>query len=182
MSKLIDDLSKKMTQAGIQAGTHQANQWLRKEIPKLGGVNRVRLIRDPLAGASAMLGTLNLFYYDAKLKYQLPYWDRFPVALVLDLYDNGFLGINFHYLPIRARIALLDKLMDLKTNTKLDETTRLKVSYSVLKGVAKYKAFEPCIKRYLSDHIDSQIVPISADKWHIVTMLPVEHWQKGRPY
>lgn len=182
MSKLLNDLSKKMTQAGIQAGTHQATQWLRKEIPKLGGVNRARLVRDPMGSANALLGSVNLFFYDAKLKQQLPYWDRFPVALVLDLYNDGFLGLNFHYLPIRARLMLLDKLMDLKTNTQMDESTRLAASYNVLKGVARYKAFEPCIKRYLSDHIVSQVVPVPAQQWEMVIMLPVEQWQKGRPY
>lgn len=179
MGKLLDDLSKKMTQAGVQAGTFQADQWLRKEIPKLGQVRRASLIRDPRAGAAAILGSVNLFYYDAKLKQELPYWDRFPVVLVLDMYADGFLGLNFHYLPIRTRIVLLDRLLDLKSNSKLDENTRLNASYGVLKGVARYKAFEPCIKRYLTDHIESPIVPISADQWHMVCMLPVEQFQKA---
>lgn len=182
MGKLLNDLSSRMTHIGLIAGTHKANQWLMREIPKLGRIPKSQLVKDPAARADAVLGSVNLFYYDAKLKNKLPYWDRFPVTLVLDLYSDGFLGLNFHYIPIRARINLLDKLMDLKTNTKLDANTRLAASYGVLKDVARYKAFEPCIKRYLSNHIQSQVVPIPADQWHMVCMLPVEEWQKGRPY
>lgn len=182
MGKLLNDLSSKMTQAGIQAGTHKANQWLRTEIPKLGGINRARLMRDKNASPVAMLGTINLFYYDAKLKKELPYWDRFPVSLVIDMTADGFLGLNLHYLPIRERILLLDKLMDLKTTPNIDETTRLAASYSVLKGVGRYRAFKPCIKRYLADHIESNIIPVPAHQWAMVCMLPVEQWQNGRPY
>lgn len=179
MGKLLDQLSSKMTQVGVRAGTHAANQWLMKEIPKLGNVSRASLLKDPAARADALLGSVNLFYYDAKLKDQLPYWDRFPVAMVIDLYDDGFLGLNFHYLPIRARIVLLDRLMDLKTNNKMNQNTRLKATYHTLKGVARYKAFEPCLKRYLTSHVQSQIVPIPADQWHMVCMLPVESFQKA---
>lgn len=182
MSKLLNDLSKQMTQAGVAAGSRKATQWLQAEIPKLGQVNRARLVRDPMASSNALIGTLNLFYYDAKLKAQLPYWDRFPVTLVLDFYHDGFLGLNFHYLPVRTRLALLDKLMDFQTNKNLDEQTRLAVTYGMLKGVARYKAFKPCIKRYLSDHIESRIIPIPAQQWEMVVMLPVESWQGGRPY
>lgn len=179
MGKLLDELSSKMTQVGVRAGTQQANQWLMKEIPKLGNVSRASLVKDPMGSSNSVLGSINMFYYDAKLKDKLPYWDKFPVALVLDMYNDGFLGLNFHYIPIRTRILLLDRLMDLANNTKVDQSTRLVATYDTLKGVARYKAFEPCIKRYLSAHIQSQIVPVPADKWAMVCMLPVENFQKA---
>jgi hypothetical protein len=34
-----------------------------------------------------------------------------PMVLVLDRYNDGFLGLNLHYLPFQYRIAFLGKLM-----------------------------------------------------------------------
>ena len=95
------------------------------------------------------------------------------------MYKDGFLGLNFHYLPINLRIHLLDSLYTLLNNEKFDHTTRIMASYSILNGVAKYEAFRPCVKRYLSDHIQSRMIAIEPDKWEICCYLPVESFQKA---
>lgn len=179
MGKLLDKLSKKLTATGYAQGSYSASQWLRKEIPKLGNVSRGALIKDPRGTTNPSLGNMFFFFYDAKLKKELPYWDRFPVVLVIDLYDDGFLGLNFHYLPVRVRVALLDALLETANNDKMDQTTRMTATYSMLKGVARYEAFAPCIKRYLASHVQSQMLPIPANQWEMACMLPVEKFEKA---
>ena len=50
-----------------------------------------------------------MFFYDPKFKKTLPYYDTFPLVLPLETYNDGFLGINMHYLPIPLRVNLLDQ-------------------------------------------------------------------------
>ena len=55
------------------------------------------------------------------------------------------------------RAQLLLALMDLASDTNLDDKTFLQAKYSLLKSIPKYKAFKPTIKRYLTDHIRGNI-------------------------
>ena len=93
--------------------------------------------------ARPFFGRLNMFFYDPKLKKKLPYYDTFPLVLPLERYNDGFLGINFHYLPIPLRMKLLDRVVDFSNNTKFDESTILNVSYNNLKSI---RLIKPTIK------------------------------------
>jgi hypothetical protein len=61
-------------------------------------------------------------------------------------------------------------------NSKFDETTRLKISYEFLKRASKIFEAQPCIKRYLFNHIDSRFLEITADEWDIAALLPAENF------
>jgi len=87
--------------------------------------------------------------YSPKFKSTLPYYDTFPLVLPLEMYSDGFLGINFHYLPIPLRMKLLDKLVDYSNNTAFDESTRLIVDYSKLKSL---RIIKPTLHRYLAGY------------------------------
>ena len=94
----------------------------------------------------------------------------------LEKYNDGFLGINFHYLPIPLRIKLLDRLVDYTNNTDFDEGTRLMVDYNSLKSL---KLIRPTIHKYLSGYTKSQFRRIDADEWTIATLLPVQRFKKA---
>ena len=68
----------------------------------------------------------------------------------------------------------MDSLYTLSTNKTYNEKTKLRLSYDVLNGAAKFKYFKPCIKHYLNAHVQSRFLDISADKWDIALFLPVE--------
>ena len=59
---------------------------------------------------------------------------------------------------------------------KFDETTRLKLSYDLLKGAKKYKYFKPCFKHYLTSQINSKIMKVNASEWDIAIFLPTENF------
>lgn len=178
MGKLLDKIAQDLNASGLKKRTPKARHWIRNEIGKLS-IPRAAIVKDPMGTTNPFMGNMFFFAYDAKTKDDLPYWDKFPLVLILDLYADGFLGLNFHYLPLNQRIILLDRLYDLATDDKFDEGTRLTATYKLLKGVARYKAFEPCLKRYLSHHLQSRVIPIPADKWEIAIFLPVEQFQKN---
>jgi hypothetical protein len=156
--------------------------WFRKQIKALGGVSPADLLADPKRAAPAstteLIGKLFFFAYDPKYKATLPYYDEFPLVFPIEIYDNGFLGINLHYLSMSNRLALFEKLLDFATNTKYNNNTKLIMSYRLLNEAAKYKAFKPCIHRYLWSHIQSQFVKIQAPDWKIALHLPVARFKK----
>ena len=106
----------------------------------------------------------------------MPYYDTFPLVLPLENYNDGFLGINFHYLPIPLRVRLLDRVVDFSNNTKFDESTRLNVSYQNLKSI---RLIRPTIKRYLAGKVKSRFRRIDADEFIVATLLPVARFKKG---
>ena len=59
------------------------------------------------------LGGLYFFFYNPKLRDDLPYYDIFPLVIPIEKYHDGFLGLNLHYLPIRYRQLLIQKLKPL---------------------------------------------------------------------
>ena len=69
----------------------------------------------------------------------------------------------------------MDNLNQYASNEKYDKTTRLELSYNLLK---RYGRARPCVKRYLGDHVASSTVRIDADEWEIAIFLPVERFQK----
>lgn len=124
----------------------------------------------------ALPGHMYMFTYDAKGKDTLPYWDRFPLVLPFNKNPDGFHGINLHYLPYQLRARLLDKLMIFANNDKLDETTRLRYSWHMVSGAAKFSLIKPCVKQYLNDHIQSPFLHVESSDWATAMMLPVERF------
>jgi hypothetical protein len=116
------------------------------------------------------------FFYDAKMKDTLPYFDRFPLVIPIEQYANGFLGLNLHYIHPKDRIILLDKLSDIATNKNYDERTKLKISYDYLLSASSIFEAKPCLKRYLYTNISSRFLEIKADEWDIAALLPVENF------
>ena len=156
-------------------GRPRSTQWYRDKIKEFGTPGAQQLIRDGKRDNRPFYGKLNMFFYDPKFKKKLPYYDTFPLVLPLETYSDGFLGINFHYLPIPLRIKLLDRLVDYTNNTDFDEGTRLMVDYNKLKSV---KLIRPTIHKYLSGHTKSQFRRIDADEWTIAALLPVQRFKK----
>jgi hypothetical protein len=128
-------------------------------------------------------GFVYLYLYDPKLKKTLPYYDTFPLVLVLHVENDRFLGLNFHYLDYYHRARLFDLLYPLREGrtsrpTVRDIRMRLKVSYALLKLSSKYQAFKPCLKEYLMTHVASPCMKVGAREWDLALFLPVERFEK----
>ena len=157
-------------------GRPRSTAWYKEKIKEFGKPSALNLIRDGKRNNKPFYGRLNMFFYDPKFKKTLPYYDVFPLVLPLEIYSDGFLGINLHYLPIPLRIKLLDKLVDYSNNTKFDESTKLMVDYKKLKRIDLIK---PTIHKYLAGQTKSQFRRIDADEFTIATLLPVQRFKKA---
>jgi hypothetical protein len=128
---------------------------------------------------SLIPGKLYMFVYDPKGKKELPYYDTFPLVFPWRKTADGFIGLNFHYLPHRLRIILLERLMVFANNQKMDETTKIRYSWALIDGVSKFNLAKPCVKQYLTSHLRTPLVNIPAGDWTTAMMLPVERFNKA---
>lgn len=161
--------------------------WFRQQIHALLGGTPLRPIRDILEpnrvhlkspqSVRFPLGKLYMFLYDAKGKYDLPYWDRFPLVFIIKFTPDGFIGINLHYLPPRMRAYLFQQLQTLKIGD-IPERARLKVTYDIIQSVSRYRFALPAIKRYITSHIRSRMFEIPDTDWEVAIHLPTEMFQK----
>ena len=181
---------KELIYQGIQAGqvparTAQAREWYRDAARQFQGMSSIqpsRVVRQfekKRQVGDVEPGNMYLFRYDPKGKKTLPYYDSFPLIFPVEKYSDGFLGINFHYLPPVLRAKLMDAVYSTVTNKKYDTTTKVRLSYDILKGASKYKAFKPTVKHYLNDHVRSPFLEITAVEWDIALFLPFERFQKA---
>ena len=178
---LFNKLEIEAFRAGITPRTEQSREWFRKRAQAMRRLNREQLMHaDSIKRTNAsVVGNMYMFFYDPKTKDTLPYYDQFPLVFVLGEAKGGFYGLNLHYLPPILRAKLLDSLLDLKTNNKYNETTRLKLSYDILNSSSKYKEFKPCFKHYLTTHVKSRFALVPAAEWEIATFLPMAQWRKS---
>ena len=180
MGSLFQKLEAEAYRNGLTARTEDARVWFRKRIKQMGKINHNTLLKDEYLSVKTKPtpGRMFMFSYDPKHKETLPYYDAFPLILMVGPADNGFYGLNLHYLPPVIRAKLLDKLMDTANNDRFDDTTKLRINYNILSSIRKFREFEPCFKHYLADHVQSRIVLVHPPEWDIAIFLPTEQFQK----
>ena len=149
-------------------------QWYRNRIRELGAPSSSELIRDGRLSGRYHIGRLNMFLYDPKYKDKLPYYDVFPLVLPIKRYSDGFLGINFHYLPYALRARLMKRLEDDARGPQSD--MRILTSYSKLQNVNIVK---PTLKRYLYEFTRSRFRRIDSVDFVTALMLPVQRFRKS---
>lgn len=174
MAKLIDRIKSSLAKEGLTPRTNASRAWLRAKVRDLKPTSEALMRdRDRLRGRS-MIGKMYFYFYDPKTKDTMPYYDRFPLVIPIERYNDGFLGLNLHYIHPKQRMILLDKLSDTMSNDTYDENTKLRISYRYLAAASKIFEANACIKRYLFSHVDSRFLEITADEWDIAATLPVE--------
>jgi hypothetical protein len=176
----LTTLARQKTAAQLQTASRDSYRWLIKKINELSNPTGIAstIAREDRSNRFTN-GGLYYFYYDPKTKADLPYYDRFPLVLVLEISADGFLGLNLHYLPIRERIALLDNLMEYADLDKNKDILRMRVSYDILNASKRFKQFKPCLKKYLFGHVQSKILAVQPNEWDVAAFLPIQQFRKA---
>jgi hypothetical protein len=160
-------LQNKRTSDGVTGmlnpGSTEVRDWYREKAREVRTVRVENIIRkNPSFNRTQIRpGFLYLFNYNPKMKDELPYYDRFPLVFPFHAEEDGFLGMNLHYIPHLYRAKLMDNLYGLLNNNKYDETTK-----------------KPCVKKYLNSHVQSKFLLIPANEWDIALFLPLERFAK----
>ena len=183
MAKVFDDILLQGIRSGqAPARTSTARTWFRNKAQDVGRISETSLIRGASKERQAdpttfQVGSMYCFLYDPKHKKTLPYYDKFPLIFPIGNAKGGFIGINFHYLPYPLRAKLMDALYGTVTNESYDITTKMKISYGILNGAAKYGVFKPTVKHYLVQHIRSKLIYVHPSEWDIALFLQVAQFQ-----
>lgn len=196
--KIFDELRKRVQeQGGVPPAERRAMFWFKNYATELTRWQKAHrgtdyddltdsdtvFTKQVVGSRHALPGFLYFYLYDPKHKQTLPYYDQFPFTLVIDRYEDGFLGLNFHYLDYYWRAHLFDALYTLREGRAArphvrDIRMRIQAEYQLLKSTPKYKAFKPCVKRYLFNHIQTPLLKVGAKEWDIALFLPVEMFVK----
>lgn len=190
MSNYFNTLQREAFRAGIPPRTKESREWFRKRLALMQStttkINRRDLMREeplefrPPTDGKKFVGNMFMFFYDAKNRETLPYWDAFPLVITAGIAKGGFYGLNLHYLPLQLRAKLLDGLAEITTNKRYDETTRFRTTYNMLQNTRNLRYFEPCFKHYLTSQVEGRISYVPPPEWEIAVFLPTAQWQKEK--
>ena len=181
MSNLFQKLELAAFRKGITPRTAESRAWFQKQAGYLGRINNNALLKEPALKTESdqIPGGMFMYFYDPKTKDTLPYYDKFPLTIIVGPAAGGFTGLNLHYLPMVLRAKLLDALMDITSDKKYDDNTRFNLSYNVLKRASSMRYFKPCFKRYLTTNVKSRFARVPASEWEIATFLPTASFEKA---
>ena len=141
--------------------------WYKKKVADLSNrISAARLMRDNKLKKAPTFNKLHFFRYDPKLKAILPYYDTFPLVMPIQSAPGGFLGINFHYLPIPLRMRLLETL----------DKRGFRGDYRKLKNIREVK---PTIKHYLRRQFVSGFLELEEDDYEPAIFMPVAQFRKA---
>ena len=180
----LDQLKSAIETNQVAAKSRAAGNWFRSLVGRAKGAfsgetPQSILTRSESLTSRSILGKMYFYSYNPKWKDKLPWYDTFPLVFPIERYSDGFLGLNFHYLAPKHRAILMDQLKAFANNKKYDETTRLRLTYNMLKGFSKIKRARPTVHRYLNSKVNSKFVLVNADEWEVALFLPVERFKKA---
>lgn len=180
MSNIFQKLELAAFRNQITPRTEESRKWFMKKAQAMRGINREALMKEePISSTGRrIIGSMQMFFYDPKYKDVLPYYDRFPLVIVVKPAKGGFLGLNLHYLPPILRAQFLDALMDNVTSKK-SENAKFKLTTRLLAGTSELEFYKPCIKHYLNEHVRSKFAEVKAPEWEIATFLPTAMFEKA---
>ena len=180
MSNIFQKLELAAFRNQITPRTKESREWFMKKAKAMRGISRNELMREePLSSSGRrVIGSMQMFFYDPKYKETLPYYDRFPLAIIVKPAKGGFLGLNLHYLPPILRAQFLDALMDNVTSKK-SEDAKFQLTTKLLAGTSSLEYYKPCIKHYLTEHVKSKFAEVKAPEWEIATFLPTAQFEKA---
>lgn len=180
MNSIFDTVSAQAFRAGIKSRTPESEEWFSKKIKELAIPSRTQVLKDSALTRQTKIltGDMCMYFYDPKHKDTLPYYDRFPLTIMVEPAPGGFYGLNLHYLNPVARARLVNELFKLAPKTLKDDSRLTRMRYDLLKGVQKYKEFEPCFKHYLMPHVKSQFARVPMTDWEIAIYLPLQQFKK----
>lgn len=163
----------------------QGQGWFRQQIRdiKKNRFNKYQFIINGRQDTVRRLEVGKLYFFEYVAKYggmgsdipvsqQLPVWDRYPLVLPFTTAPNGFIGINLHYLPIRARAWLLDKLL----GTANVPANKLRINWQILSSLSRIDIGQYATHRYLLNHITSPFRLVRIDDYANAIMLPFAGW------
>ena len=171
-------------------GRELSIRWYRQKVQELLPKPQVRLmIREGIKTQKVTkrpnFGMMNLFYYRPKGAAKLPYYDIFPLVIPLGRrLNDGFVGINFHYLSVPQRWLLLERLSMFQMPSELDAFDTEEGMGDVMAlfwpKIRRKRGVKPIVRRYLTKYIKSYFLKIELSEMLIALAIPMERFYTGK--
>ena len=171
-------------------GRELSMRWYRQKVQDLLPKPQVRqMIREGVKNQKVTVrpnfGTMNLFYYRPKGAAKLPYYDIFPLVIPIGRrLNDGFVGLNFHYLSVPQRWLLLERLSMFQVPSQLDSFDTEEGAGEVMalfwSKIRRKRGVKPIVKRYLTRNIQSRFLKIELSEMLIALSIPMERFYTGK--
>ena len=185
MPNAFERLKSDFGESLLDPRTDASRKWFIDKVQQVAYTpNRSSVMRKPpMREQNRVLpGMMYMFYYHPKHEQTLPYYDSFPLIILLNTDSKGMEGLNLHYLPLNLRQKLFYGLLNRVDSLDVDEDSYLRITYEYLKGARALKEYKPCYKRYLTEQIKGSIVNVPAPEWEIALHLPLASFKKKDEY
>lgn len=168
MSRKLDiSLYESIIKYDENARVNKSASWISAKLPELLSGRQTKIL---------YVGKMYMFAYDPVGKEHLPYWDRFPLIIVLKNKGKYIEGINLHYVPVKLRINIFRKILN-NCNTKtLKPTSKIITPLAIVQSIPNS---EYMIKRYVPEGVVSNIIEIPGEEWGHAIALPIAEWKTG---
>ena len=171
-------------------GRELSIRWYRQKVQELLPKPQVRrMIREGYKVQKVTVrpnfGMMNLFYYRPKGAEKLPYYDIFPLVIPMGRrLNDGFVGINFHYLSVPQRWLLLERLLMFQMPSELDSFDSEEGAGEVMalfwSKIKRKRGVKPIVRRYLTKNIQSYFLKIELSEMLIALSIPMERFYTGK--
>ena len=171
-------------------GRELSMRWYRQKVQDLLPKPQVRaMIREGIKTQKVTVrpnfGMMNLFWYRPKGAANLPYYDVFPLVIPIGRrLNNGFVGLNFHYLSVPQRWLLLERLSMFQVPSELDAFDTGEGAGDVMalfwSKIRRKRGVKPIVKRYLTKNIKSRFLKIELSEMLIALSIPMERFYTGK--
>jgi hypothetical protein len=183
MAGLLDRVTDAIKSGTVGQEVKRSAKWFQDKIKGLKGEARNRFsstnpnkfyreaetkINPNVFKRRVSLGEIFCYHYNPKHRMTLPFYDMFPMIMLIGADKDTFTGLNFHYLQPKYRAILLDRV-------------NAKVGSGLInwKKIAKIPQVAPTVKKYRFDHIMKKVVPIEESEQEIAIFLPLERFKKA---
>lgn len=162
--------------------TASSMEWFKRRITNYG-ITQAKLIAEAAPAGrmkqQVVPGRMYFYGYDPKTKADMPFYDAFPLVFIIDFEQNGFTALNLHYIQPGLRVALMRQLFQFASNDTYDRSTKLRLSYAVIKAASGMPFYKACFKRYLYGHVRSKFIEVLPAEWTSAAFLPVADFKKA---
>ena len=179
----VEKILGQFQRSGKELQSEQGTRWLAGNLSKIQTQMRSEHFNrgKPAANrpGNILPGCMLFFGYNPKTKEQLPFWDTFPLVILIHKRGNSLLGLNLHYLSPTVRANFLNNLLKFTDNLNYvkDPPARFMVTYAFLKATAKLKPFRATIKRYDLSCINTKVNVIPSNEWQYTTFMPLDKFK-----
>lgn len=167
----------------------EALNWFRLRVSKDLNVKQTQLLQQEIYNKKTgtennqLIGKMYFFKYAAQTAGDEDdeVFDGFPMVFFFNAVRSKegkmiLYGLNIHYLSPKERMLFFWELLKLKSNKRFRKQTKLKMSWDLIKSVAKTALYEKAVHCYRVDRIQSRLIEIPAYDWGVAVFLRLERW------